>query len=147
MFSAFPVLWMPACRLQWKTSAGRCRTWQAAALAKALVRVRLNEKRKPLTTLRTQAAKDAAERRSHRDFRGHTTLDDRQVTTKEGIIGRAGKTTIAKRDREKAKQIQRREKDARREQRKSEKPARPSSAEGEDPDLAGLRWGPQEPLY
>ena len=95
MFSAFPVLWMPACRLQWKTSAGRCRTWQAAALAKALVRVRLNEKRKPLTTLRTQAAKDAAERRSHRDSRGHTTLDDRQLTTKEDIIGRAGKTTIA----------------------------------------------------
>ena len=136
---------MPACRLRWRTSAGRCRTWQAVGLAKALVLVRL--KREPLTTLRIQAGKDAAKRRSHRDFRGHTTLDDRQVTTKEGIIGRAGKTTIAKRDREKAKQIQRREKDARREQRKSEKPARPSSAEGEDPDLAGLRWGPQEPLY
>jgi hypothetical protein len=136
---------MPACRLQWKTSAGRCRTWQAVGLAKTLVLVRLNEKRKSLKTLRTQAAKDAAERRSHRDSRGYTTLDDR--STKEGIIGRAGKTTIAKRDREKAKQIQRREKDARREQRKSEKPARPSSAEGEDPDLAGLRWGPQEPLY
>jgi hypothetical protein len=67
---------------------------------------------------------------------------------KEGTIGRAGKTTIAKRDREKAKQIQRREKDARREQRKTEKPDRPSNTEGgEDPDLAGLQWGPQEPLY
>ena len=67
---------------------------------------------------------------------------------KEGTIGRAGKTTIAKRDREKAKQIQRREKDARREQRKTEKPARPLNTDaGEDPDLAGLQWGPQEPLY
>jgi hypothetical protein len=66
---------------------------------------------------------------------------------KEGAIGRAGKTTIAKRDREKSKQIQRREKDVRREQRKTEKPARPSNIEGEDPDLAGLQWGPQEPLY
>jgi len=66
---------------------------------------------------------------------------------KEGAIGRAGKTTIAKRDREKAKQVQRREKDVRREQRKTEKPARPSSTGGEDPDLAGLQWGPQEPLY
>jgi len=72
---------------------------------------------------------------------------DMSCNTKEGIIGRAGKTTIAKRDREKAKQIQRREKDARREQRKTDKPARPSSTEGEDPDLAGLQWGPQEPLY
>lgn len=79
MFSAFPVLWMPACRLQWKTSAGKCRTWQAVGLAKALVLVPLNEKRKSLTTLRTQAAKDAAERRSHRDSRGYTTLDDRQI--------------------------------------------------------------------
>jgi hypothetical protein len=79
MFSAFPVLWMPAFRLQWKTSAGRCRTWQAVGLAKTLVLVRLNEKRKSLKTLRTQAAKDAAERRSHRDSRGYTTLDDRQI--------------------------------------------------------------------
>lgn len=101
----------------------------------------------------TQAARDVAERRSRRNHRG-----DRIITAgdwrlnmsghaKEGTIGRAGKTTIAKRDREKAKQIQRREKDARREQRKTEKPARPSNTEGEDPDLAGLQWGPQEPLY
>ncbi|HKQ36241.1 MAG TPA: hypothetical protein VJT11_13120 [Nitrospiraceae bacterium] len=69
------------------------------------------------------------------------------LDAKEGAIGRAGKTTIAKRDREKAKQVQRREKDARREQRKTEKPVRPQNTEGEDPDLAGLQWGPQEPLY
>lgn len=78
-------------------------------------------------------------------------VGDWRLTTschaKEGTIGRAGKTTIAKRDREKSKQIQRREKDARREQRKTEKPDRPLNTEGEDPDLAGLQWGPQEPLY
>ena len=49
------------------------------------------------------------------------------IGAKEGAIGRAGKTTIAKRDREKAKQVQRRDKDARREQRKTEKPDRPST--------------------
>jgi hypothetical protein len=59
----------------------------------------------------------------------------------------AGKTTMAKRDREKTKQIQRREKEGRREQRKIEKPSRPSDIDGEDPDLAGLTWGPQAPLY
>ena len=32
-------------------------------------------------------------------------------------------------------------------QRKADKPTRPASAEGEDPDLEGLQWGPQEPLY
>ena len=100
-----------------------------------------------------QATSDVAERRSRRKYRADriTTAGDWQLNTsrhaKEGTIGRAGKTTIAKRDREKAKQIQRREKDARREQRKTEKPARPPNTEGEDPDLAGLQWGPQEPLY
>ncbi|MCE7965889.1 hypothetical protein FBQ96_03330 [Nitrospirales bacterium NOB] len=58
-----------------------------------------------------------------------------------------GKTTIAKRDREKAKQVKQREKETRRVQRKADKMARPPKSEGEDPDLAGLRWGPQEPLY
>lgn len=43
--------------------------------------------------------------------------------------------------------MKQREKEARREQRKAEKALRPRPAEGEDPDLAGLRWGPQEPLY
>ena len=102
--------------------------------------------------LLTQAARDVAERQSHhRGERVILTAGDWRLNTnryaKEGTIGRAGKTTIAKRDREKAKQIQRREKDARREQRKTEKPVRPLSTEGEDPDLAGLQWGPQEPLY
>lgn len=43
--------------------------------------------------------------------------------------------------------MKQREKEARRVQRKAEKAERRPHAEGEDPDLAGLRWGPQEPLY
>ncbi|ULA67421.1 MAG: hypothetical protein LZF62_240028 [Nitrospira sp.] len=43
--------------------------------------------------------------------------------------------------------MKQREKEARRVQRKTEKPDRPVTSEGEDPDLEGLRWGPQEPLY
>jgi hypothetical protein len=41
----------------------------------------------------------------------------------------------------------RKEKDAKRVLRKAEKDAKPVTHDGEDPDLAGLRWGPQEPLY
>jgi len=66
---------------------------------------------------------------------------------KEGIIGRAGKTTLAKRDREKARRIRQQEKEDRRAQRKADKSNRPPAKDGEDPDLAGLRWGPQAPLY
>ncbi|HKY73201.1 MAG TPA: hypothetical protein VJL88_14880 [Nitrospira sp.] len=54
---------------------------------------------------------------------------------------------MAKRDREKALQMQRKEKEAKRALRKAEKAARESHPEGEDPDLAGLRWGPQSPLF
>ncbi|HEX9741740.1 MAG TPA: hypothetical protein VGA17_03020 [Nitrospiraceae bacterium] len=43
--------------------------------------------------------------------------------------------------------MKQREKEARRVQRKAEKSERRPHAEGEDPDLEGLRWGPQEPLY
>jgi hypothetical protein len=67
--------------------------------------------------------------------------------TKEDAIGRTGKTTLAKRDREKTLQMQRKEKEAKRALRKAEKAARGSHPDGEDPDLAGLRWGPQPPLY
>lgn len=66
---------------------------------------------------------------------------------KEGIIGRGGKTTSAKRDRERALQNTRKEKDAKRAIRKAEKDTRPTANSEEDPDLAGLRWGPQDPLY
>jgi hypothetical protein len=64
-----------------------------------------------------------------------------------GIIGRTVKTTLAKRNREKALQMNRKEKEAKRVLRKAEKPPRSQATEGEDPDLAGLHWGPQAPLY
>jgi len=67
-------------------------------------------------------------------------------TRKEGIIAGTGKTTQAKREREKSRQQKQREKEARRVQRKATKLNRPTQ-EGEDPDLAGLQWGPQSPLY
>jgi hypothetical protein len=54
---------------------------------------------------------------------------------------------MAKRDREKALQMNRKEKEAKRALRKAEKSPRSEKPEGEDPDLAGLRWGPQAPLY
>ncbi len=39
------------------------------------------------------------------------------------------------------------EKEARRVQRQQEKATRPRRDDGEDPDLAGLEWGPQPPLF
>jgi hypothetical protein len=65
----------------------------------------------------------------------------------EAAIGRRGKTTTAKRDREKAQKQKRREKEEQRAQRKANKRDRRPTQEGEDPDLAGLHWGPQAPLY
>src|SRR5262249_17802958 len=64
---------------------------------------------------------------------------------KEDAIAR-GSSTRAKRDREKALQRQRQEKEAKRVLRKAEKNSRGPVPEGEDPDLVGLRWGPQPPL-
>ena len=43
--------------------------------------------------------------------------------------------------------MKQREKDERRAQRKAEKPADRRPIEGEDPDLEGLSWGPQPPLF
>jgi len=61
---------------------------------------------------------------------------------------RPNKATAAKRAREAAKVVKQREKDARRELRKQQKDAAPRRPDdGEDPDLAGLTWGPQPPLY
>lgn len=68
-------------------------------------------------------------------------------TTKEDIIARPGKTTMAKRDREKSLQSKRKEKEEKRAQRKNEKDDRTSLSAGGDPDLEGLQWGPQPPLY
>lgn len=71
------------------------------------------------------------------------------ITRGEVPISRPGKATLAKRDRERAKHAKQQEKEARRAQRKAEKVAnpRPKDIEGEDPDLAGMRPGPQPPLF
>ena len=60
---------------------------------------------------------------------------------------RPGKQTQAKHNRERNKQRKRQDKLARREQRKEENADRRPSTDGEDPDLEGLRVGPQPPLY
>jgi hypothetical protein len=52
-----------------------------------------------------------------------------------------------KRAREAAKIAKQKEKEARRQQRKAEKDVEGPKPEGEDPDLAGLRWGPQPPSF
>ena len=57
------------------------------------------------------------------------------------------KTTHGKRARERAKQDKQREKAARRVQRKEEQAAHPRPKNGEDPDLAGMKPGPQAPLF
>ena len=64
-------------------------------------------------------------------------------------IPRPGKATLAKRDRERAKQAKQKEKEERRAQRKAEKAAIPPPRRdgGEDPDLAGMVPGPQPPLF
>jgi hypothetical protein len=67
---------------------------------------------------------------------------------REAAIPRPGKATLAKRDRERAKQAKRKEKEARQAQRQEAKKAVPRRTdEGEDPDLAGMTPGPQAPLY
>ena len=62
-------------------------------------------------------------------------------------MGRPPKVTQNKRNREQALRVKRQEKEARREQRKAEKADKPTAIDGEDPDLVGLRVGPQPPLY
>jgi hypothetical protein len=64
----------------------------------------------------------------------------------EAPIGKPGKATLAKRNRERVQQLKKKDKEARRAQRKTEKEPRPTDAT-EDPDLKGLVWGPQDPLY
>jgi hypothetical protein len=66
---------------------------------------------------------------------------------REVAIARPGKATLAKRDRERAKQAKQKEKEARRAQRKAEKVPILRPKDGEDPDLAGMRPGPQPPLF
>lgn len=62
-------------------------------------------------------------------------------------MGRPTKVTQAKRNREMVKRMKQQDKEARRMQRKSENQEAPRVLEGEDPDLVGLRPGPQPPLY
>lgn len=57
-----------------------------------------------------------------------------------------GRPSVKKRQRELDLQEHRRDKAARRSQRKAERSER-QVAEGEDPDLAGIRPGPQPPLF
>ena len=62
-------------------------------------------------------------------------------------MGKQAKVTQGKRIREQAKKMKQQDKEARRAQRKAEKADRPPVIDGEDPDLVGLRVGPQPPLY
>ena len=57
------------------------------------------------------------------------------------------KATSTKRARERAKVEQRNEKTRRREARKKAKETELPLEDGTDPDLAGMRPGPQPPLY
>ena len=62
-------------------------------------------------------------------------------------MARPTKVTQAKRNREMGKKIKQQEKEERRAQRKVENQEARTLLEGEDPDLVGLRPGPQAPLY
>lgn len=63
-------------------------------------------------------------------------------------MGKPSKTTMAKRNRERALQLKQQEKQERKALRKAQNAdERPTSLEGEDPDLAGLHVGPQAPLF
>lgn len=62
-------------------------------------------------------------------------------------MGRPTKVTQAKRNREMVKRMKQQDKEARREQRKSESEGQPRVLDGEDPDLVGIRPGPQPPQY
>lgn len=57
------------------------------------------------------------------------------------------KMTAAKRQREREKAEKRKVKELRRAERKKEKDAIVRGPDDQDPDLAGMRPGPQAPLY
>jgi len=54
--------------------------------------------------------------------------------------------TFLKREREKARRERQQQKSARRAEASARKAATPSREDGEDPDIAGIRPGPQPPL-
>ncbi len=62
-------------------------------------------------------------------------------------MGKQTKVTQGKRNREHAQRVKRKDKEERRVLRKAQKADRPPLIDGEDPDLVGLRLGPQPPLY
>jgi hypothetical protein len=62
-------------------------------------------------------------------------------------MGRPAKVTQAKRIREMQNRMKQQDKDARRVQRKAENAELRPVLDGEEPDLIGLRPGPQAPLY
>jgi len=63
-------------------------------------------------------------------------------------MGKIKKETQGKRLREHAQRLKRQDKAMRREQRKDQAAAETRPVvEGEDPDLIGLRCGPQPPLF
>ena len=55
------------------------------------------------------------------------------------------KATAEKRARERARQERQKLKTEKRAQRRAEKSDKPDQGSGEDPDLAGIVWGPQPP--
>jgi hypothetical protein len=54
--------------------------------------------------------------------------------------------TFLKREREKSKREKQQQKQARRAEASARKAAAPASVDGEDPDIAGIRLGPQPPI-
>ncbi|MCA9461485.1 MAG: hypothetical protein KC563_15990 [Nitrospira sp.] len=62
-------------------------------------------------------------------------------------MARSSKVTQGKRNREMAKKMKQQEKESRRLQRKSQEPDTPTLSSDEDPDLLGIRPGPQPPQY
>lgn len=58
-------------------------------------------------------------------------------------MARNARPTAAKREREKNLNERRKEKEARRRDAKERKATNPAAADGEDPDIAGIKLGPQ----
>jgi hypothetical protein len=58
-------------------------------------------------------------------------------------MARNARPTAAKREREKALNERRKEKEARRRDAKERLSTKPDAADGEDPDIAGIKLGPQ----
>ena len=58
-------------------------------------------------------------------------------------MARNARPTAAKREREKALNERRKEKEARRRDAKERLSTKPDSPDGEDPDIAGIKLGPQ----